>query len=245
MPGPDPAMSSPATSRRVPGDHVGVRPRRVTRGRGDVKVFRSRLLGSARRATLVCVPRPPRIGVPNGIYHVTSRGNRRQQIFLDDGDRRLFLEMLAVLGLRRRWACLGYCLMPNHYHLVVQTPNADISAGMRWLNGGYAQSFNFFHRVDGHVFQGRFHAVLVESDPHLAELSRYLALNPVRAGLVETATQWRWSSYPAIAAGRPSPTFVAVDAILGLFGPDPVRARKSFVNFVESAPGRTTDGMAA
>ena len=191
------------------------------------------------------MPRPPRIAVPNGIYHVTSRGNRRQPIFLDDRDRRLFLEMVAVLTVHRGWACLGYCLMPNHYHLVVQTPNADLSAGMKWLNGGYAQSFNFFHRVDGHVFQGRFYAVLVESDPHLAELVRYLALNPVRAGLAETARQWRWSSYPAIAAGRPSARFVAADAILSLFGSDPTRARRSFVDFVESASDMAAKSLAA
>lgn len=191
------------------------------------------------------MPRPPRIRVPNGIYHVTSRENRRQPIFLDDRDRRLFLELLAVLGVHRRWRFLGYCLMPNHYHLVLRTPNADLSAGMHWLNGGYAQSFNFFHGLDGHVFQGRFHARLVESDPHLAELARYLALNPVKAGLVETARQWRWGSYPAIAAGRPSPRFVAVDALLGLFGPDPARARTSLVDFVEGSRGMAAEGMAA
>jgi REP element-mobilizing transposase RayT len=182
------------------------------------------------------VARPPRINVPNGIYHVTSRGNRRQPVFLDDRDRDVFLGMLATLGVRRRWRCHGYCLMPNHYHLVIETPQADLSSGMQFLNGGYADHFNFRHRMDGHLFQGRFHAVLVETDPHLAELSRYLALNPVRAGLAAGARGWRWSSYPAIAEGRPSPPFVDVDAILGLFGRDPERARRSFVDFVEG-PG--------
>jgi putative transposase len=179
------------------------------------------------------VPRRPRISVPNGVYHVTSRGNRRQPVFVDNRDAETFLGMLATLSTRNRWRFHGYCLLPNHYHLVVETPDADLSSGMQRLNGEYAQFFNFFHGLDGHVFQGRFHAVLIESDPHLAELSRYLALNPVRAGLAATARAWRWSSYPAIAEGRSSPTFVDVQGILGLFGRDPERARKSFIRFVE------------
>lgn len=177
--------------------------------------------------------RPLRINVPNGIYHVTSRGNRRQPIFLDDSDHEIFLRMLATLGLRRRWRYHGYCLMPNHYHLVIETPQADLSLGMQYLNGGYADHFNFRHGTDGHLFQGRFHAVLVESDPHLAELSRYLALNPVRAGLAATARAWRWSSYPAIAEGHEEPLLVDIPRIVGLFGRDPGRARQAFVRFVE------------
>jgi len=180
------------------------------------------------------MPRLPRVNLPNGIYHVTARGNRRQPLFLEDRDRELFLAILATLGLRRAWRFHGYCLMPNHYHLVIETPNADLSAGMQYLNGVYADSFNYFHGTDGHLFQGRFHAVLVESDPHLAELSRYLALNPVRAGLAVTARDWRWGSYPAVAAGGGSPPFVDVQGILGLFGRNPERARRAFVRFVES-----------
>jgi putative transposase len=140
------------------------------------------------------------------VYHVTSRGNRQQPIFVDDRDRHFFLGLLATICGRRRWSCRGYCLMTNHYHLVMETPDADLSAGMQALNGEYAHYFNFVHGTVGHVFQARFHAVLVESDPHLAELSRYLALNPVRAGLARAARDWRWSSYPAIAEDRSSPT---------------------------------------
>ena len=179
------------------------------------------------------MPRRPRSIVPNGVYHVTSRGNRRQQIFVDDRDREFFLGMLATICARRGWSCRGYCLMSNHYHVVVETPHADLSAGMQALNGEYAHYFNFVHGAVGHLFQARFHAVLVESDPHLAELSRYLALNPVRAGLARTARDWRWSSYPAIADSRSSPEFVDVQAILVLFGPEQDRARASFVRFVE------------
>ena len=195
------------------------------------------LRASTRRATrgvrLGSVPRRPRSIVPNGAYHVTTRGNRRLPIFIDDRDRRFFLGLLAVICSRRHWSCRGYCLMSNHYHVVVATPDADLSAGMQVLNGEYAHYFNLVHGAVGHLFQARFHAVLVESDPHLAELSRYLALNPVRAGLARVAREWRWSSYAAIAEGRPSPAFVDVQAILGLFGRNRERARASFVRFVE------------
>ena len=181
------------------------------------------------------MPRRPREVVPNGLYHVTSRGNRKQPIFVVDRDRRFFLGLLAMICGRRSWSCRGYCLMSNHYHLVVETPNGDLSAGMHALNGEYAHYFNFAHGVVGHLFQTRFHAVLVESDPHLAELVRYLALNPVRAGLARGAREWRWSSYPAIAMKRPSPAFVDVPGILGVFGHDEERARASFVRFVEGS----------
>ncbi|MGH3007626.1 MAG: REP-associated tyrosine transposase [Gaiellaceae bacterium] len=181
------------------------------------------------------MPRPPRANVPNGIYHVTSRGNRRQTVFANDLERELFLALLATVSALRSWKCHGYCLMPNHYHLVLQTPNADLSGGMQRLNGEYAQCFNYFHGTDGHLFQGRFHAVLVESDWHLAELSRYLALNPVRAGLAATAREWRWSSYPAMAEGRPSLPFVAAESVLEFFGRDLETARKSFVDFVDGS----------
>ena len=164
---------------------------------------------------------------------MTSRGNRRQILFINDLDRELFLGLLATISALRGWKCRGYCLMPNHYHLVLQTPNADLSAGMQRLNSEYAQCCNYFHGTDGHLFQGRFHAVLVESDWHLAELSRYLALNPVRAGLAATAREWPWSSYVAIAEDRPPPPFLAVESILAFFGRDRETARRSFLDFVD------------
>jgi putative transposase len=189
------------------------------------------------------MPRPPRAIVPNGVYHVTSRGNRQQPIFVEDRDRRFFLGLLAMVCGRRRWTCRGYCLMSNHYHLVVETPDGDLSAGMHTLNGEYAHYFNFAHGLVGHLFQARFHAVLVESDPHLAELARYLARNPVRAGLARRARDWRWSSYPAIALKRPSPAFVDVPAILALFGRDGDRALASFVRFVEEGEPAYPDAL--
>ena len=187
--------------------------------------------------------RPPRLIEPNCVYHVTSRGNRQEPIFVHDRDRRFFLGLLAAICKQRRWSCRGYCLMSNHYHVVVATPDADLSAGMHALNGEYAHYFNAVHGTVGHVFQARFHAVLVESDPHLAELARYLALNPVRAGLARTARDWQWSSFPAIANRLRSPAFVDVTAILELFGRDPERSRASFVRFVEDGEPTPPDSL--
>jgi putative transposase len=110
--------------------------------------------------------------IAGGIYHVTCRGNRKEPIFLSDGDRILFLALVKKVTARRRWLIHSYCLMQNHYHLLLETPEADLSAGMQTINGEYAQWFNRDYGFVGHVFQGRFHAVLVESDWHLLELTR-------------------------------------------------------------------------
>jgi len=181
------------------------------------------------------VARPPRIQLAGGIYHVTARGNRRQRIFLDDVDRERFLQILPVVAARYEWRCHAYCLMPNHYHLVIETAKPTISAGMQKLNGGYAQWFNHKHQLDGHLFQGRFHAVLVESDWHLLELSRYVVLNPVRAGLCTQAGEWPWSSFRAITAAVSPASFLDLEPVLAWFGVEPNRARAAFRAFVEDA----------
>jgi putative transposase len=171
---------------------------------------------------------------------VTDRGNRRQPIFLDSDDRADFLRMLDALGRVRGWVGLAYCLMPNHYHLVFETPAGDLSSGMQWLNGRYAQDFNHRHGFDGHLFQGRFYSGHVEGDGHLLELSRYLAWNPVEAGLCRRPQDWRWGSYRAVAAyGRSSvPRFLDVQRVRELFGRSPHSARDRFRAFVDDAPGR-------
>jgi putative transposase len=178
------------------------------------------------------MPRSPRAQVPNGIYHVTARGNRRQRIFLETDDHLHFLKLLGAIAHQRRWRCHGYCLMPNHYHLVVETPGADLSAGMQHLNGAYAKAFNERHGVDGHLFQGRFHAVLVESTWHLLEMARYLAINPVAGGLCVHPADWRWGSYAVVVGAAPPRSFVTVDDLLRLFGPDRTRARQALRAFV-------------
>jgi putative transposase len=126
--------------------------------------------------------------------------------------------------------------MPNHYHLVVETPDADLSLGMQHLNGAYAKAFNEQHGLDGHLFQGRFHAVLVESTWHLLELTRYLAINPVLGGLCTDPADWPWGSYSLIVGAAPSSTLVAVEDVLRYFGADSSRAREALSAFVADRP---------
>jgi putative transposase len=184
------------------------------------------------------VPRPPRVNVANGIYHVTARGNRLQAIYLEEADYRLFLRLVEKVVGRQEWRCLAFCLMTNHYHLVLRTPNADLSVGMHRLNGEYARWFNDRHGLVGHVFQKRFHAVLVESDGHLLELFRYLSLNPVRAGLCTDPRAWRWSSYRALLGARSPLACLAVEEALGYFGREAEQARRAFERFVgDGLPG--------
>jgi REP element-mobilizing transposase RayT len=141
--------------------------------------------------------RPLRIEFPGAIYHVTSRGDRLEPIFDDDADRQTFLETVGV-ALERFDACaFAYCLMDNHYHLVLHTRRANLSMLMRHINGVYTQSYNRRHRKVGHLFQGRFKAILVDQDAYLLEVCRYVDLNPVRAHMVAHPIDWPWSSYRA------------------------------------------------
>lgn len=178
------------------------------------------------------VARPPRVQVPNGLYHVTARGNRRQCIFSNDGDCEQFLRTLADVVERFSWGCHAYCLLPNHFHLVVETPHANLSAGMHRLNGRYAAWFNRRHGFEGHVFQRRFYAVLIESEWHLLELARYVTLNPVRAGLCDAPLQWPWSSYRATVGATAIPPFLDVDRVLAYFGSTLARAERNLARFV-------------
>jgi putative transposase len=181
------------------------------------------------------VPRALRNFEPGGIYHVTARGNRKQRIFLTDNDRELFLTLLARVALRLKWRCHAYCLMQNHYHLVAETRGENLSAGLQTLNGRYAQAFNGRYETSGHLFQGRFHAVQVGTEGHLLELSRYLALNPVRAGLCMRPEEWPWSSYRALAGIAPAPDFLDVKRLLDYWGMDAGRAPQRFQQFVREA----------
>src|SRR4029077_14091805 len=133
--------------------------------------------------------RPLRIEYDGALYHVTSRGNDRKAIFKNDRDRELFLNTLAQVTERFHWICYAYCLMNNHYHLVIETPDGNLSKGMRQFNGVYTQAFNKRHGRVGHVFQGRFKAILVQKDTHFVEVCRYVVLNPVRAKTVRHPRQ--------------------------------------------------------
>ena len=183
------------------------------------------------------IPRALRIQAAGAVYHVTARGNRRQDIFCDAADYQRFLEFLGAVVLRFGWRCHAYCLMPNHFHLVLETPEPNISAGMQLLNGSYAQWFNWRHGFNGHLFQGRFHDRLVESPYHLLELARYVVLNPVRAGLCERASDWRWSSHRAVV-GEARSAVLTVSWLLSQFGVDTDRARESYQRFVLDAVAR-------
>lgn len=127
--------------------------------------------------------RPLRIELAGGLYHVTSRGDRREDIFLSDGDRRAWLDVFGQVCKRFNWVCHAWCQMTNHYHIVVETAEGNLSQGMRQLNGVYTQHVNRTHGRIGHVYQGRYKAILVERDGYLLELARYVVLNPVRAGM--------------------------------------------------------------
>jgi REP element-mobilizing transposase RayT len=176
--------------------------------------------------------RPLRIEFPNALYHVTARGDRREDIFEDDEDRTLFLETLGEVIDQFNWVCYAWCLMDNHYHLLIQTPDGNLSKGMRQLNGIYTQASNRRHKRVGHLFQGRFKAILVDSDHYLQELSRYVVLNPVRAGMVKSPGAWQWSSYRASMGREEAPSWLAVDGLLAQFAKRRTLAQERYAQFV-------------
>ena len=141
--------------------------------------------------------RPLRIEFPGAVYHVTSRGDRREDIFVDDQDRLALLEVIAQALSRFDAQALSYCLMGNHYHFVLHTRQANLSLLMRHINGVYTQTYNRRHDKVGHLFQGRFKAILVDREAYLLEVCRYVDLNPVRARMVRKPGSWAWSSYRA------------------------------------------------
>ena len=183
------------------------------------------------------VARPLRIEFNGALYHVTSRGDRREAIYEDDEDRERFLEVLSEVVERFNWLCQAYCLMSNHYHLVVETPDGNLSKGMRQLNGVYTQASNRRHRRTGHLFQGRFKAILVDKDSYLLELTRYVVLNPVRARRVKDPGNYRWSSYRAMVGEAPVPSWLATDGLLALFGKRRAEARRRYRRFVQEGIG--------
>ena len=176
--------------------------------------------------------RPLRIEFSGALYHVTSRGDRREPIYEDDEDRLMFLGVLEEVVKRFNWLCHGYCLMTNHYHLVVETPDGNLSKGMRHLNGMYTQASNRRHVRTGHLFQGRFKGILVDKDSYLLELTRYVVLNPVRAGMVKHPVKYPWSSYRAMVGEAPTPDWLETDATLAQFGKRRADARRRYSQFV-------------
>lgn len=176
--------------------------------------------------------RPLRLEYAGALYHVTSRGNRQEAIYEQDTDRESFLVVLANVCETYNWVCHAYCLMDNHYHLLVETPDANLSKGMRQLNGVYTQKFNRAYRQVGHVFQGRYKAILIEKDSYLLELSRYIVLNPVRARMVRSAMEWRWSSYRATVGEQATPCWLNTDWLLASFSERKQIAIEKYKQFV-------------
>jgi putative transposase len=178
-----------------------------------------------------------RVEFEGALYHVTSRGNERNSIFFSDRDRGAFLDILGKVIERYSWRCHAYCLMTNHFHLLVETPKANLSKGMHQLNGVFTQNVNRYNHRVGHLFQGRFKSILVEKETHLLELARYVVLNPVRAKMVKRPEQWKWSSYNATAGQCKVPEFLCVQWILEQFDTNPASAIEAYRRFVSEGYG--------
>ncbi len=179
------------------------------------------------------MPRPLRPQASGTIYHVTARGVARCRIIHDRCDAHILEATLARTIAKYGWICHGYCLMGTHYHLLIQTPQPNIAAGMQYLNGCYAQSFNRRHGRVGHLFQGRYHTVLVETDPQFLQLVRYLAHNPVRARICPNPRDWRFGSYHALSRGTPL-RFLHTRTTLSHFATHPEQALHALREFVET-----------
>jgi REP element-mobilizing transposase RayT len=158
--------------------------------------------------------RPWRIEYEGALYHVFSRGNNRQDIFVTDDDRRMFLDTIGQMSERFESRIFAYVLMDNHYHLLLRTARANLSRNMQWLGTTYTRRYNLKHFQSGHLFQGRFNSTLVENDVYLMQLSYYIHHNPLRAGIVRRLIDYHWSSYPAYAYNRRHPDWLDKELIL-------------------------------
>lgn len=181
--------------------------------------------------------RPLRLEFSGALYHVTSRGDRQEDIFLCDADRQEWLEVLGTVCDRFNWIVHAFCQMTNHYHLLVETVDGNLSQGMRQLNGLYTQRFNRRHRMVGHLFQGRYKAILVQKEAYLLELTRYVVLNPLRAHMVNDLDEWQWSSYPIVTKHNSAPLWLDTDWLLNQFGHERDQAIQRYREFVMSGTG--------
>ncbi len=181
--------------------------------------------------------RPLRLEFPGALYHLTARGNARQTIFLDKDDYSRFVALLGEEVTARSWRCHAYCLMPNHYHLLMETPDANLVRGMHRLNCRYTQWFNRRHERVGHLFQGRYKSIIVESQNYLLELARYIVLNPVRAGIVPCPGDWPWSSYRVTAGELKALDWMKPTWLLEQFSGEPDGSRRAYRKFVAQDAG--------
>ncbi|MHA1510054.1 MAG: transposase [Promethearchaeota archaeon] len=193
--------------------------------------------------------RPLRIEYPGAHYHVMNRGNAQEDIFKSERDRTKFLEYLERAVERFSIRIHTYCLMTNHYHLLIETPEPNLSAAIQWINVSYASYFNIKRKRSGHLFQGRFKSILIEADEYLTHLSRYIHLNPLRAKMVKAVHEYRWSSYPAFIEDVKPPKWLELNWILSGFGKKKKAACQKYKEFVEGVdfrnledPGRFVSG---
>lgn len=177
--------------------------------------------------------RPLRIEYPGAFYHVTSRGNEQKDVFKSHKDREKFLSYVESAVVRYGAVVHTWCLMSNHYHLLLETPWGNLSQIMRHINGAYTTYFNVKRKRAGHLFQGRYKAILVEADAYAVELSRYMHLNPVRAGMVAKPEHYQWSSYRSYIGHSTTPAWLKTDFILGYFGRKAPDAQNTYRRFVE------------
>lgn len=185
--------------------------------------------------------RPLRIEYPCAFYHITSRGNEQQDIFKSDTERERFLSYLESASERYGAVIHVYCLMGNHYHLLLETPEGNLSQIMRHINGAYTTYYNTKRQRAGHLFQGRYKAILIDADEYAEELSRYIHLNPVRAGVAGRPEEYRWSSYEYYIGKKQIPKWLTKDYILGYFGKETNAAQKKYSKFVNALIGKEYD----
>jgi len=185
--------------------------------------------------------RPLRVEYPDAFYHVINRGNYQEKIYINDRDKEKFLEYLEIAADRFSINFHGYCLMSNHYHLLVQTPDANLSKAMQWINVSYATYFNRKRDRHGHLFQGRFKAILIDADEYLKHLSRYIHLNPVRAKMVSSPAEYQWSSYAAFIGQQKAPKFLETNWLLTIFGRNKKQAKGNYQDFVEKVDAKAVE----
>jgi REP element-mobilizing transposase RayT len=181
--------------------------------------------------------RPLRLEFPGALYHVTSRGDHSEAIYRDERDRRAWLDILERVCKRFNFVIHAFCQMTNHYHVVLETVDPNLSQRMRQLNGLYTQHFNRRHRLVGHLFQGRYKAILVQKESHLLELTRYVVLNPVRGGVARSPEEWPWSSHRYLMGDNIAPEWFETDWLLGQFGATREQAIQGYRRFVTQGVG--------
>jgi len=189
---------------------------------------------------VIGMTRPLRLEFAHALYHVTARGNRHKPIYHHDADRHLWLDVLTHVCERHNFVVHAFCQMTNHYHLLVETLEANLSQGMRQLNGLYAQHINRRHQLVGHLFQGRYHAILVQKESHLLELSRYIVLNPLRAAMVSSLDEWQWSSHHYLTGAKSAPAWFERDWLLSQFGDAHATAVSAYRAFVLAGLGKAS-----